>query len=47
VEGRVGVGVKAFVGDKEGVLMRVAVGISDGEAAQPTMQEMKIAAKNV
>ena len=47
VEGNVGVAVKVFVGDKDGVLTRVAVGITDGEVAQPTRNEMKIAAKSV
>jgi hypothetical protein len=47
VKGNVGVGVKVLVGYKEGVLMRVAVGITDGEVAQPTRKEMKIAAKSV
>jgi hypothetical protein len=47
VEEIVGVGVNVFVGDKVGVLMRVAVGITDGEAAQPTRKEIEIASKSV
>jgi len=49
VDGRVGVegGVKVFDGESERVLTRAAVGITEGEIAQLTRNEMKIAANSV
>ena len=47
VEGNVGMGVKVFDGDWEGILRRVVVGSMDGEAAQLTRKVIKIATKSI
>ena len=49
VEERVGVeeGVEVFDGEWKGVLIRIAVGVMEEEAAQLTSNEMKTAAKSV
>ena len=49
VEERVGVegGVDVFDGVGKGVLIRIAVGVTEEEAAQLTSNEMKTAANSV